>query len=135
MADKIGKYEKKSVRVQKGCPYFLVPLFFFLTEVFGFLYLWPHEGKTPWPLYFGILWAVILGGFLRVLPGKGSRIAFGVLAAASLVYSVGQTGYYQLFSEMMWLSEFQYASEGSDYLDILLSYPISWFFWIAGLLT
>ena len=135
MADKIGKYEKKSVRVQKGCPYFLVPLFFFLTEVFGFLYLWPHEGKTPWPLDFGILWAMILGGFLRVLPGKGSRIAFGVLAAASLVYSVGQTGYYQLFSEMMWLSEFQYASEGSDYLDILLGYPISWFFWIAGLLT
>ena len=135
MADKTGKYEKTPVKVHQSCPYLLVPLFFFLTEVFGFLYLWPQSGNTPWPLIFGGLWSVILGTFLRVLPGKGSRIVFGVLAAASLVYSVGQTGYYLLFSEMMWISEFRYASEGSDYLDILLSYPISWFFWIAGLLV
>ena len=135
MAVKPGKYEKKAEKVKKGCPWLLIPLFFFLTEVFGFLHLWPQSGNTPWPLIFGGLWTVILSALLRILPEKGSRIAFGILAGASLVYSVGQTGYYQLFSEMMWISEFRYASEGSDYLDILLNYPITWFLWITGLLA
>jgi len=137
MAVTRGKYEKRPANVYKGCPFVLVPLFFFLTEVFGFVYLWPHQslaGASPWPLVFGALWAVILAGFLRILPGKGSRIGFGILSGASLVYAVGQTGYYQLFSEMMWLSDFRYASEGADYLDVLLSYPVSWFCWIAVLL-
>ena len=125
-----GKYLKRQPKEAWCCPYILVPLSFFLLEVFGCSYLQP---KDSWPLIFGGLWAVILGGLLRLLPEKGSRVAFALLYGASIIYTVGQTGYYQLFSEMMWLSEFRYASEGSDYLDILLSYPGSWFVWILGL--
>jgi len=136
MAPRTGKYERKR-ELRPSCPSAAVPLAFFLVELFAFLYLQGEERTVsgPWPLCFGGLWAVILGGLLYLLPRKGSRILFGILFGAALVYSVGQTGYFQLFSEMMWLSEFRYASEGSDYLDVLLSYPPGWFIWIAGLLA
>ena len=131
MAIIIGKYEKRQPKRLQRCPYLLVPLAFFLMEVFGFSWLQPEK---DWPLLFGALWAVMLGGLLRLLPEKGSRMGFAGLYGFFIVYTVGQTGYYQLFSEMMWLSEFRYASEGSDYFDILLHYPIGWFVWILGLL-
>lgn len=137
MAPITGKYEQKTKMQTGRCPFLLLPLAFFLVEVFAFLYLRPEasfEVQDLWPLAFGGLWAVMLGGFLGLLPGKGSRIGFGLLYGGAIVYAVGQTGYYQLFSEMMWLSEFRYASEGSDYLDVLLSYPPDWFCWILGLL-
>ena len=132
MSAATGKYEKKQIKSQVCCPYLLVPLAFFLIEVFAYFWLQPGE---IWPLRFGTLWAVILGCLLRLLPQKGSRIGFGILYGFFLVYTVGQTGYYHLFSEMMWLSEFRYASEGSDYFDILLHYPVGWFLWILGLLA
>ena len=34
---------------------------------------------------------------------------------------------------MMWLSDFRYASEGSDYFSVLLSYPIGWWLGLAAL--
>ena len=132
MSAATGKYEKKQAEAQVRCPYLLVPLAFFMMELFAYFWLRPGEN---WSLRFGALWALILSGVLRLLPEKGSRIVFAVLYGSSIVYTVGQTGYYQLFSEMMWLSEFQYASEGSDYFDILLNYPAAWFLWILGLLA
>ena len=137
MASVTGKYEKRSIKKEIRCPYLLIPAVFFAVEVFAFLYLQSgaaDSGQHLWPLAFGGLWSVILAGILRILPQKGSRILFVFLYFAAVVYAVGQTGYYQLFSEMMWLSEFQYVSEGADYLDILLSYPGDWFIWIIGLL-
>ena len=135
MAQKNGKYERNPRQKGRYLPFFLIPLAFFLTEVFAYHYLIVQEGQMPWPLAFGALWAVILGGGLYLLPRRGSRICFGLVYGLSVVYAVGQTGYYQLFSEMMWLSDFRYASEGSDYFDVILSYPVSWFVWIAGLLV
>ena len=132
MEASVGKYERRQAETSWRCPYAVVPIAFFVMEIFAYSWLLP-DGK--WPLLFGALWAVILGCFLRLLPRRGSRLGFGILYGLSIIYSVGQTGYYQLFSEMMWLSEFRYASEGSDYLDVLLSYPAGWFFWIAGLLA
>ena len=135
MTGYIGKYEVRQKKRWK-IPFFCIPVSFFLMECFSFLYLQPQKitsFQELWPLIFGGLWAVILGGILRLLPWMASRIGFGVLYLAAVIYTVGQTGYYQLFSEMMWLSEFRYASEGSDYLDVLLSYPLDWFFWITGL--
>ncbi len=131
-----GKYEKRTPAAQKQISWLMIPLAFFLVEVFAFLYLQPAEG-TPdyWPLAFGALWAVMLGGMLSLLPRRGSRVVFGILFGAVLVYATGQTGYYQLFSEMMWLSDFRYASEGADYWNVILGYPGSWFVWIGGLLA
>ncbi len=134
MAYSNGKYERKEAHSQWRCQRIWMPVSFLLMEVFAFLYLHSPEGEL-WPLIFGALWAVILGGILWMLPAKASRIAYGAAYGLMLVYTVGQTGYYQLFSEMMWLSEFRYASEGADYLDVLLSYPAGWFLWIGGLLV
>ena len=113
-------------------PYWVIPASFFLIELFGFCFL--SGGGALWPLAFGLLWAGILGGFLRLLPRKGARIGYGVLYLLSLVYAGFQTGYYILFSGMMWLSDFRYASEGADYAQVLLTYPIGWWRGLAGLI-
>lgn len=115
-------------------PFFIVPLSLFLIEIFAFLFLRTEDvfaGKALWPLVFGFLWSGMIGCLLRLLSCKAGRWLYAGVYLFMVVYSVGQTGYYQLFSEMMWLSEFRYASEGSDYLDILLSYPLSWFVWVV----
>ena len=138
MAVTQGKYERKKVTGTRCCPFALVPMFFALVELFAYRYLMPATEETSqalWPLAFGFLWAVIFGGLLCLLPRKGSRIIFGLLFGISMVWAVGQTGYYLLFSEMMWLSEFRYASEGVDYLDVILSYPADWFLGILCLVA
>ena len=132
-----GKFENKTERKRLEPTLFTLSLTFFLIELFSFFYLRTDGSFTLsqlWPLAFGALWSVILGSLLRLLPRKAARILYGLLFALCIVYSVGQSGYYQMFSEMMWISEFRYASEGSDYFDVLLSYPVSWFLCILGLL-
>ena len=128
-----GKFEKMSVRAKFRGRFWMLPLFFFLTELFAWSHLRP-EGASLWPLVFGVLWTGLFSGLLRLLPYGAGRLLFALLFGASMVYSVGQTGYYLLFSEMMWLSDFRYAGEGADYLDILLNYPAEWFLEILLLL-
>ena len=131
-----GKYQKKTSGTTVRCPYLMIPLAFFLVECFAFAYLPASSAaQTAWPLYFGAFWALLLGSILRLLPGKGSRIGFALVYGAAIIYSIGQTGYYLLFAEMMWLSEFRYAAEGKDYIDVILSYPVSWYLWIIGLIV
>lgn len=108
----------------------LLPLSLFLVELFGFSFL-SADGKL-WPLAFGALWALIWGGILFLLPRKVARIGYGVVYFLSLIYGAAQTGYYLMFGEMMWLSDFGYASEGADYLDVLLGYPIGWWLGLIG---
>jgi len=36
---------------------------------------------------------------------------------------------------MMWLSDFRYASEGANYADMLLTYPVFWWLGIFGMIT
>lgn len=127
-----GKYLKNEKKKVRPVPYWVIPASFFLIELFGFCFL--SGGGALWPLAFGLLWAGILGGFLRLLPRKGARIGYGVLYLLSLVYAGFQTGYYILFSGMMWLSDFRYASEGADYAQVLLTYPIGWWLGLAGLI-
>ena len=112
--------------------FFLIPLSFFYIELFGFFFLSLTKDFSVaqlWPLAFGALWAVLISGMLRLLPAKASRILYGLGYFACAVYAGFQTGYYILFSEMMWLSDFRYASEGADYFTVLFSYPIGW--WIG----
>ncbi len=118
-------------------PYWLVPLSFFLVELFAFFFLsfdTPFSPGQLWPLAFGALWAVILGGLLRLPSAKAARILYGISYLAAVVYAGFETGYYILFSEMMWLSDFRYTSEGTAYVDILLTYPIFWYLGIAAML-
>ena len=113
-------------------------LSFFLIELFGFFFLsLDVENYDPaqlWPLKFGALWAVILTCLLRLLPAKAARIGYGIVYFLAAVYAGFQTGYYVLFSEMMWLSDFRYTSEGSDYFTVLFSYPGSWWVGIIGMI-
>ena len=132
----VGKYEEKRVKAEGKTSFALVPAAFFAVELFAFFFLAKDTDSSAarfWPLVFGILWAAMLGGFVRLLPRKGGRVLFAVLYFTAMAYAVVQTGYYILFSQMLWFSDFRYASEGSDYLDILLSYPISWWLGIAAL--
>lgn len=108
----------------------VLPLSFFLIEGFSFLFLEKMGGDGEsincWPLAFGFLWALILTGIVFLLPRKLSRVVYGSLYFLFLAYAVVQTGYFLLFRSMMWISDFRYASEGSDYFSVLLSYPLGW---------
>lgn len=120
---------------KRQMPFFTIPLAFFLIEVYAFLFLTPGgSGELNlWPLAFGLLWAAILTGSTRLLPPLAGKIAFGVTYFLSLIYTGIQTGYFILFREMMWVSEFRYASEGSDYFSVLLKYPVLWWLCLLAL--
>lgn len=53
-------------------------------------------------------------------------MVYGIVYYLFFAYAVVQTGYFLLFRSMMWISDFRYASEGSDYFSVLLSYPLGW---------
>lgn len=112
---------------------FLIPLAFFAVEAFSWVFLRGSSG-TKWPLVFGLLWAVMLSAAVLGMPAGAGRIAFGVVYGLAAIYAVVETGYYILFKEMMWLSDFRYASEGSDYFSVLLSYPVHWWLGILALI-
>ena len=112
---------------------FLIPLAFFAVEAFSWVFLRGSSG-TKWPLVFGLLWAVMLSAVVLGMPAKAGRIVFGVVYGLAAIYAVVETGYYILFKEMMWLSDFRYASEGSDYFSVLLSYPVHWWLGILALI-
>ena len=119
--------------------YVLLPVSVFLAELFGFCFLsLNREDYDPaqlWPLAFGGLWALIVGSLLWLLPRKVARICYGILYFLMVAYAGFQTGYYILFGQMMWLSDFRYASEGADYASILFSYPLQWWLGLIGLLV
>ena len=130
-----GKYHIQKTDAHKHLPFLLIPVSFFLIELFGFCFLMPEGEEATYPLLFGLLWSGAVSGALLLLPALAARIAFGILYFFSAVYAGFQTGYYLLFSEMMWLSDFRYAAEGADYADMLLTYPLAWWLGIFGMIA
>lgn len=124
-------------KTRRRIHFLFLPLSFFLVEVFAFLFLSLNTEEFRlaqlWPLAFGALWAAILSGFVRLFPAKAGRVVYGILYFVAAIYAAVQTGYFYLFSEMMWLSDFRYASEGLDYFSVLLSYPMGWWLGLAAL--
>ena len=134
MATSHRKIKRNASFLKDNLLFLLVPMSFFLIEIVSFVFLRSSDAASPqgaWPLLFGLIWSVMIGCLIRLIPARAGRWVYAAAYLMMLVYAVGQTGYYQLFSEMMWLSEFRYASEGSEYLDILQNYPITWFLSIA----
>lgn len=127
-----GRYSRKQLKWTM--PFWLIPVAFFLIEGYAFLFLM-DEAIDWWPLAFGVLWAGILTGIVFLLPRKIGRVLFGVCYGVFLAYTTAQTGYYILFRQMLWVSEFRYASEGSEFFSVLLQYPIGWWLYLVGLLT
>ena len=149
-----GKYFKKQKNDGKKPLFLMLPLSFFLIEGFAFAFLstagmesrwlfFQYNGYAAqelgqvnlWPLAFGVVWAVLLSGIVYMLPRKAGRILYGIFYFLFLIYAIAQTGFFLMFSEMLWFSDFRYASEGSDYLDVLLSYPLSWWLSIPVLIA
>jgi len=115
----------------------ILPLAFFLIELFAFCFL-SVSGKDViswWPLAFGGAWALLMTGLVWMLPGKAGRIFFGISYFLAVIYSAVQTGYYILFKQMMWISDFRYVSEGSSFFSVLLEYPLGWWAFLLGLLA
>lgn len=135
----MGKYLRKEEKQSRGAPFWMVPASFLLIEVFAFFFLSLNgdgfSWEQLWPLAFGLLWSGILGGTLRMLPRKFARIGYGVLYLLCLVYAGFQTGYFIMFEQMMWITEFLYVAEGSDYASVLLSYPVFWWVGIVALIA
>lgn len=134
----MGKFETNTepfskARTKRQAPFLLLPVSFVLIELYGFAFL--SAGGGYWPLAFGVVWGGILGAFVRLLPRRAARIAYGVVYYLMVAYAVAQTGYYLMFSEMMWLSDFRYASEGADYLSVLLAYPLGWWLGFGALVV
>ena len=137
MRVRFGKFQENPGK-KRISPYFPVAFSFFAVEGFAFFFLslkTPFEMAQLWPLAFGGLWAVILTGVLAILPGRAGKIGYCLAYFASVVYAGFQTGYYILFSQMMWLSDFRYAGEGADYADVLLAYPVGWWLGLLGLIA
>ena len=130
-----GRYlkEKNDARPW-AMPFWVVPIAFLLIEVFAFLFLL-DEAVDWWPMAFGPLWAVILSGLVFILPRKGARVLFCLLYGFFVAYTAAQTGYYIMFQQMLWFSEFRYASEGSEFFSVLLQYPIGWWLFLIGLIA
>ena len=136
MSHYTGKFQNQPAKSPHGgLPFFLLPLAFLFAEIFGLCFLLPEGERGLFPLAFGLLWAGIFGGGLYLLPRRLSRIACGILYFPGVVYVGFQTGYYLMFGEMMWLSDFRYASEGADYADVLLTYPIGWWLGLVLLIA
>ena len=130
----LTRYQQRSVCKLRGLPFLLIPLSFLLMELFGICFLLPEGEQGRFPLTFGLLWSGIISGTLFLLPTAVARILYGGIYFLTAVYTGFQTGYYLLFSEMMWLSDFRYAAEGADYADVLLTYPAPWWLGIFGMI-
>lgn len=111
----------------------VLPMSLYLIDIFGFYFL--GQQAKGWPLAFGALWTLIVGGLLFLLPRKAARICYGIAYFLALIYAGFQTGYYVMFGQMMWLSDFRYASEGADYISVLLSYPALWWIGLLALIA
>lgn len=134
-------FRRFSAGLQRWKPvlYILLPVSLFLVELFGFFFL-AYEPDADasaqlWPLAFAGVWALMLSAILWLLPRTAARIGYGVLYFLTVIYAGFQTGYYLLFGQMMWLSDFRYASEGADYASVLLSYPAGWWLGLLGLIV
>ncbi len=128
-----GKFSAPSGRPQKSLPFVLVFVSYLLIEVFCLCFLMPRAESRLYPLLFGLCWAGLLSSVVFLLPRAAARIFYGISYFLSAVYGGFQTGYYLLFSEMMWLSDFRYAAEGADYAEVLLTYPLHWWIGLAVL--
>ena len=135
----MNQFLKKPKKCRPAAPFFLLVLSYFAVELFSFCFLsldlQNFAWDQLWPLAFGGLWAVILSGILRLLPPKAARALYGFSYGLAVVYAGFQTGYYLMFSEMMWLTDFRYAAEGSDYASVLLTYPLLWWGGILALVA
>ena len=121
---------KKLFSSLRECPFFhflMLWLTFYCLELYAFFTIMPGIGYS---LIFGAIWSALFASILCLLPQKASRILFGILYFMFFAWTVGQTGYYQIFDKMMWLAALGYAGEGAAYVGGVLQKlsPLWWVF-------
>ena len=103
---------------------------YFLLELFALCLLGTGNWSGP---VFGLLWAILLSSIVILLPKLAGRIFYGISYYCMLLWTLAQTGYFNVFGRMMWLSGIFFAGDGAPYLtEVLVSFPVFW--WIGGLL-
>ncbi len=101
---------------------------YFIVELFALLILRP---ETPVGLLFALCWSILFASVTCMLPKLAGRIFFGITYYFAALWALAQTGYYQVFNRMMWLSDIFYAGEGAGWFgDVLKSFVPLW--WLGG---
>lgn len=106
-----------------------VVLSYFLVEYYAYIQLQPGDLMG---LAFGGGWAVLFGAVVLWLPKLAGRITYGITYYVMVVWAIGQTGYYQTFGKLMWLTDMFYLDEGAVFLgDVVGAFSTAW--WLGGL--
>ena len=122
-----GNKENKPLTALTWLKMAAVALSYFLVECFAYVILQPNDWMC---LAFGGVWALLLSSVVLWLPKTAGRIAYGVSYFLIAGWTIGQTGYYQTFDKVMWLSALFYLDEGAVFLGDVLS-GFSAFWWIG----
>ena len=103
---------------------------FFCIELLVFCIVRPSDFTG---FAFGCLWSALFTGIVLFLPKLAGRIVFGLLYFPLLLWAMAQTGYYQVFGNLMWLSTTSLAGEGTAFLgDVLSGFSSLW--WCGSIL-
>ena len=126
---KKGKYQKETSGDDRlWLKITAVALSYFLVECFAYVIFQPGDWMG---LAFGLAWAALLSAVTLCLPKTAGRIVYGFSYFAMAGWTIGQTGYYQVFGKMMWLTDLFYLDEGATFLgDVLSSFSFIW--WIGA---
>lgn len=95
----------------------------------GYCALWLKASEVT-GLGFSALWGLVFTALCLILPRRWGQLFFGLSYFFFAIYGAVQCGYNRVFGRMIWLSDINYADEGTPYLsNILLSFP--WMFWAS----
>jgi hypothetical protein len=126
--NKVNKQEKKCRWPAAKAAVILIS--YFLVEYYAYCQLRPEDMMG---LAFGGAWAVLLTSLVLFLPKTAGRIVYGVSYYVIVAWTLAQTGYYQTFDKLMWLTDMLYADEGAAFFgDVLVNFSAFW--WIGGVL-
>lgn len=101
-----------------------VAVSYFLVECYAYLLLQPGDLMG---LAFGGAWALLLSAIVLSLPKTAGRIVYGISYYVMAGWTIGQTGYYQTFGKLMWLTDLFYLDEGAVFLgDVLRGFSAVW---------
>ena len=109
-----------------------VAVSYFLVECYAYVMLQPGDLMG---LAFGGAWALLLSAVVLCLPKMVGRVTYGVSYYLIAGWTIGQTGYYQTFGKIMWLTDLFYLDEGAVFLgDVLSGFSATWWIGAAVLL-
>ena len=75
------------------------------------------------PNLFTIFWSLLLTVCITAIPSRRiGRIVYGVVYFLFAAYALVQYGAYMILGDVLFVSDFMYAGEGTDYMSYILSF-------------